>query len=166
MLILGLDPGVATIGFGVIDGRTLSSISLVTCGCIRTRPGIPMGSRLVEIRRDLRELIERHRPHAAAMETLFFNKNVRTALIVAQTRGVLLMTLAEAGLPIAEYGPQSIKMAVVGYGKGVKSQVQAMVARILHLSTPPKPDDAADALAVALCHRFTLGPTSVATQKK
>jgi crossover junction endodeoxyribonuclease RuvC len=166
MRILGLDPGVAAIGFGIVDGRSFSSVSLLSCGCIRTRPGTPLGARLIEVRRDLLELIERHRPEEAAMETIFFNINVRTALVVAQTRGVLLLALAEAGLSVAEYGPQAVKKAVVGYGNGTKSQVQAMVARVLHLSSPPRPDDAADAVAVALCHRFTISPMVESARKK
>ncbi|MBI4864255.1 MAG: crossover junction endodeoxyribonuclease RuvC [Candidatus Riflebacteria bacterium] len=155
MRILGLDPGVATIGFGIVDSPTPTELALVSCGCIRTLGGTPFGDRLMEIRSDLASLISRHRPDVAAMEALFFNKNVRTALIVGQTRGVMLLGLAEARIPVLEYNPLAVKKAVVGYGRATKAQVQKMVARILRLDTPPRPDDAADAVAVALCHRFS-----------
>lgn len=152
--ILGLDPGFATIGFAVIEGTSPQGLSLVTCGCIRTGAGVPAGLRLKEIHRDLGSLIERYRPAVAAVETFLVNKNVTNAIAIGQTRGVLLLALAQAEVPVAEYAPNSVKKAVVGYGRGVKGQVQAMVARILKLAEPPRPDDAADAAAVAICHRF------------
>jgi crossover junction endodeoxyribonuclease RuvC len=155
MRILGLDPGIATIGYGVIEGDPPAGLVLVTCGCIRTDPSGTAGERLAEAYRDVVQIIAVHRPGLAAVESLFFNRNVSTAIGVGQTRGVLLLALVQAGVPVAEYTPLAVKSAVVGYGRATKSQVQAMVARILRLASPPRPDDAADALAVALCHRFT-----------
>ena len=158
MRILGLDPGTATIGFGVLERLSPTRCSLVSCGCIRTAPGRPLGPRLVEIRQDLLALIDRYRPDSAAIETLFFNVNVRTATTVCQTRGVLLLALAERGIAVDEYGPSEVKKAVAGYGRATKPQIQAMVARILGLARAPSPDDVADAVAIALCHHFSAGP--------
>lgn len=155
MRILGLDPGFATIGFALIEGQPPAGLSLVTCGCIRTVPGGPVPQRLLEIHRDVGELISRYRPDVAAVETFLVNRNVTNAIQIGQTRGVLLLALAQAAVPFAEYAPNTVKKAVVGYGRGEKSQVQAMVARILKLAEPPRPDDAADAAAIAICHRFT-----------
>lgn len=155
MRILGLDPGFATIGFAVIEGKPPSNLTLLTCGCIRTSPGVPVGHRLQEIHRDLGDLIAKYRPEVAAVETFLVNRNVTNAIAIGQTRGVLLLALAQASVPVAEYAPNTVKKAVVGYGRGLKSQVQAMVARILKLAGPPRPDDAADAAAIAICHRFT-----------
>jgi crossover junction endodeoxyribonuclease RuvC len=156
--VLGLDPGFATIGFAVIEGSPPAGLSLVTCGCIRTEAGVPTALRLKEIHRDIGHLIARYEPAVAAVETFLVNRNVTNAIQIGQTRGVLLLALAQADVPIAEYAPNSVKKAVVGYGRGMKAQVQAMVARILKLAEPPRPDDAADAAAVAICHRFTTGP--------
>lgn len=158
MRILGLDPGLATTGFAILDAPHPRKLHLVTCGCILTHKDTPFSRRLVEIQDDLVGLIEKYRPEVAAVETLLFNKNVRTAIAVGQTRGVLLVTLERLGVALVEYNPTSIKKAVVGYGKGDKKQVQFMVTRLLHLDAPPHPDDAADAVAVALCHRFAVRP--------
>lgn len=155
MRILGLDPGFATIGFAVIEGKPPSGLSLVTCGCIRTEPGVPVAQRLMEIHRDVGDLLARYQPAVAAVETFLVNRNVTNAIQIGQTRGVLLLALAQAAVPFAEYAPNTVKKSVVGYGRGEKSQVQSMVARILKLSEPPRPDDAADAAAIAICHRFT-----------
>ena len=155
MRILGLDPGFATIGFAVIEGKPPSGLTLVTCGCIRTAPGVPTAQRLLEIHRDIGELIQRYQPEVAAVETFLINRNVTNAIQIGQTRGVLLLALAQAQVSYAEYAPNTVKKAVVGYGRGEKSQVQSMVARILKLAEPPRPDDAADAAAIAICHRFT-----------
>jgi len=157
MRVLGLDPGFATIGFAVIEGRPPSGLTLLTCGCIRTAPGSPAGQRLLEIHRDLGDLIARYRPEVAAVETFLVNRNVTNAIAIGQTRGVLLLALAQSGIGVAEYAPNTVKKAVVGYGRGMKSQVQSMVARILRLAEPPHPDDAADAAAIAICHRFSGG---------
>lgn len=155
MRILGLDPGFATIGFAVIEGKPPQGLSLVTCGCIRTLPNVPVAQRLLEIHRDLTDLIARYHPEVAAVETFLINRNVTNAIQIGQTRGVLLLALAQASIPHSEYAPNTVKKAVVGYGRGEKSQVQSMVARILKLAEPPRPDDAADAAAIAICHRFS-----------
>jgi crossover junction endodeoxyribonuclease RuvC len=150
--ILGLDPGVATTGFGVIEAVGAARFVPVAFGTIRTPAGLPIGQRLRTIRDDLAALVTRHRPQRAALEMLYFNKNVRTAMAVGEVRGVLLLTLDEQGVPVSEYGPAEVKKAVVGYGRGDKRQVGAQVARLLGLATAPRPDDVADALAIALCH--------------
>lgn len=151
MRILGIDPGIATVGFGIVDsagGRQ----SLVSCGVITTPAGEGLSSRLDRIYNDLAELISAFNPDAAAVEQLFFNTNTTTAISVAQGRGVILLAAYQAGLEIYEYTPLQVKQAVVGYGRAEKMQVIDMVRRILRMSSPPKPDDAADALAIALCH--------------
>lgn len=155
MRILGLDPGFATIGFAVIEGKPPQHLQLVTCGCIKTAPGVPVAQRLLEIHRDLTDLIGRYQPEVAAVETFLINRNVTNAIQIGQTRGVLLLALAQANIPHSEYAPNTVKKAVVGYGRGEKAQVQEMVARILKLAEPPRPDDAADAAAIAICHRFS-----------
>lgn len=153
--MLGIDPGLATIGFGVVEGSHRLKVELVSCGVIRTQAGVDLPTRLLEVHQDITALIAKFNPEAAAVEQIFFNKNVQTAIAVAQTRGVILLALAQGGLPVAHYTPQAIKMAVIGYGKSTKQQVQQMVTRILKLPAPPRPDDAADAVATALCHFYT-----------
>ncbi len=151
MLILGIDPGYAIVGFGLVESQGMRQ-RLVACGAINTPAGVRLSARLWQIGRDLEELIERFHPDALAIEELFFNNNVTTGIGVAQARGVILMTAEKAGLPIYEYNPSQVKQAVVGYGKAEKRQVMDMTKRILGLPAVPKPDDAADAVAIALCH--------------
>lgn len=147
--ILGIDPGTHRIGFGLVrsEGNRLSSVDF---GCLEIR-GHNRANGLARIRTTLREYIDRYQPTEAAVEDLFFTKNVSTGLKVAEARGVILLTLHDAGLPVREYTPNQIKQAVTGYGAAPKHQVQRMVQMLLHLPTLPKPDDAADGLAVAIC---------------
>jgi len=150
-LVLGIDPGTALTGYGIIR-ECDSGLSLLTCGVISTPSGQPMPLRLKEIYRGLAALIQKHSPASVAVEQLFFSKNVRTAMAVGQARGVVLLAAADAGLPVFEYTPLQVKQAVVGYGRASKSQVQEMVRLLLDLDVVPRPDDAADAVAVAVCH--------------
>ena len=151
MRILGLDPGIATVGFGIVDPEK-NKQKLVTCGVITTPAHTPLTSRLDQIYTDLEELIRAYDPDVMAVEELFFNTNITTAISVAQGRGVILLCAFRSGLKIYEYTPLQVKQAVVGYGRAEKKQVMEMVRRILGLPAPPKPDDAADAVALALCH--------------
>lgn len=151
VLILGIDPGYAIVGFGLVESRGPKQ-KLVACGAINTPAGVRLSARLWQIANDLEELICRFKPDALAIEELFFNNNVTTGIGVAQARGVILMTAEKMGLPIYEYNPSQVKQAVVGYGKAEKHQVMDMTKRLLGLSAVPKPDDAADAVAIALCH--------------
>ena len=156
MRILGIDPGVATVGFGVIDSER-GKQSFVRCGVITTPANTPLSSRLDRIYSDLGELISAFNPDAAAVEELFFNTNITTGISVAEGRGVILLACFHAGLPIYEYTPLQVKQAVVGYGRAEKKQVQEMTRLILHLEKVPKPDDTADALAMAICHGHASG---------
>jgi crossover junction endodeoxyribonuclease RuvC len=149
--ILGIDPGIAIVGFGFIDKQG-SKLVPVQYGCIQTNANTDSSVRLEEIYDTIQQLIEKYKPDTFAIEKLFFNKNVTTALTVAQARGVLILAATQKGLPIAEYTPLQVKQAVVGYGRAEKKQVQEMVRMFLHLSSVPKPDDVADALAIAICH--------------
>ena len=151
MLILGIDPGYAIVGFGLVDSAG-GTYRLRSCGAINTPAGVRLSARLLQIAADLEQLIGRFRPDVMAIEELFFNQNVTTGIGVAQARGVILMTAEKMGLPIFEYNPSQVKQAVVGYGKAEKRQVMDMTRRLLGLSAVPKPDDAADAVAIALCH--------------
>lgn len=151
MRILGIDPGVATIGFGVIDfsGR---EYKLVNCGVITTPAHTMLSARLEQIYDDMCQLLELFKPDAVSIEELFFNTNITTGIAVAHGRGVILLACRKAGVAIYEYTPLQVKQAVVGYGRAEKKQVMDMVRRICALPSPPKPDDAADAVALALCH--------------
>jgi crossover junction endodeoxyribonuclease RuvC len=151
MLALGIDPGTATTGYGLVQDQD-GSLAVVDYGVILTASDLEMPERLLEIFRQLNKIILLHRPESSAVEKLFFQRNVRTALSVGQARGVILLALAEAGLPVYEYTPLEVKQAVVGYGGADKNQVQQMVRALLGLKEVPQPDDAADALAVAICH--------------
>ena len=151
MIILGLDPGLATTGFGIIK-QTGSRLSLLDYGTISTSAGTPMATRLKCIYSDLTTLFSKYDISDVAIEELFFNKNTKTAIAVAQARGVLLLTTENQGKNSYSYTPPEIKSGVCGYGSAIKSQVQYMVKKLLNLDTTPKPDDAADALAVAICH--------------
>lgn len=150
MLSLGIDPGTATLGYGLVRELENGSLEAVDFGVIRTRSDQAMPNRLQKIHLDLREVIRRHQPDRAGVEELFFARNVSTAITVAQARGVVLFTLQDAGLPIAEYKPNVIKQSIAGYGGAEKPQMQHMVKLLLNMSELPRPDDAADALAVAI----------------
>lgn len=151
MRILGIDPGIATTGFGVIEVNS-GRLSKIEVGTIETKPGIALSERLGMINAALAELIRRLHPSAMAVEELFFSSNAKTAFVVGQARGVILLTGHQCGLSIVGYTPLQVKMAVCGYGRADKRQVQDMVKRLLGLASLPRPDDAADALAIAICH--------------
>ncbi|RME39157.1 MAG: crossover junction endodeoxyribonuclease RuvC [Thermoflexia bacterium] len=151
MRVLGVDPGTATTGYGVVE-ETETGIRALAYGVITTPPGQPLPQRLQIVYRELQRLIGEWQPDEAAVEELYFNVNVRTAISVGQARGVILLALADAGLPVAEYGPGEVKQALTGYGGAKKQQMQEMVRMLLGLESVPSPDDAADALAVAVCH--------------
>ena len=151
MLVLGIDPGTAITGYGLVKGED-DDLSLVAYGAITTSSDWRLPERLQRIYRELTALIEDQQPTAVAVEELFFSKNVRTALSVGQARGVALLAAANAGLPIHEYTPLQVKQAITGYGRATKDQVQQMVRMLLALDSVPQPDDAADAIAVAICH--------------
>ena len=151
MRILGIDPGIATIGFGVIDSAKNQN-RLLNCGVISTPAHTSLSSRLEQIYDDMCQLLELFQPDAVAVEELFFNTNITTGIAVAHGRGVILLACQKAGVKIFEYTPLQVKQAVVGYGRAEKAQVMDMVRRICNLPAPPKPDDAADAVALALCH--------------
>jgi crossover junction endodeoxyribonuclease RuvC len=155
MLVIGIDPGTATTGFGLVRENEDGSLAVIDYGAILTLPGQPMPQRLLELYRKLKEILLLHHPQSSAVEKLFFQRNVRTAISVGQARGVVLLALAEVGIPVAEYTPLEIKQAVAGYGSAEKNQVQQMVRALLSLPDIPRPDDAADALAVAICHLHT-----------
>lgn len=150
MRVLGIDPGTAITGFGVLDSES-GKTSVVTYGCIRTIPSSDE-KRLSVLYRDLSVLIKKFRPDFASVEKLFVQKNVRTVMTVSQARGVILLCLENAHIPLYEYTPLQVKQALTGYGRADKKQVQEFIRSILCLSSVPKPDDAADALAVACCH--------------
>jgi crossover junction endodeoxyribonuclease RuvC len=154
MRTIGIDPGTAILGWGVVDEHN-SQLSPVAHGVLTTAAGTPQPQRLLELYTGLQALIARFKPDDAAVEELFFGKNVNTALTVGQARGVILLALMQAGLPIFEYKPASVKQAVSGYGGADKRQMQEMVRITLGLDNAPRPDDAADALAVAICHAYS-----------
>ena len=151
MRILGIDPGYGIIGFGLIEADRMN-YSLLRCGAITTPAGMDFSARLEIIYHDMQQLLEVAKPDAVAIEELFFGQNVTTGIGVAQSRGVILLAIRQAGLEVTSYKPAQIKQAVVGYGNATKHQVQDMTKRLLHLQAMPKPDDAADAIAIALCH--------------
>ena len=151
MVILGIDPGVATIGFGLIRAERGKN-TLLQYGVITTPPGIPLSERLLQISRDMEQLLETFKPDEMAVEELFFTKNITTGIAVAHGRGVILLEAERQGIPVFEYTPMQVKQAVVGYGKAEKKQVMLMTQRLLNMKDIPRPDDAADALALAICH--------------
>lgn len=155
MIVFGIDPGIATTGWGVISKES-RGVKFVDCGIVATAAGLPIGERLQTIYEDLTTLFGRYKPAAIAVEELFFNTNAKTALIVGQARGVAILASQLYGAPIASYTPLQVKMGVSGYGRADKKQVQEMVKTLLKLDKIPKPDDAADALAIALTHAVTL----------
>ena len=152
MLVIGIDPGTAITGYGLVREEQDGKLTVVDYGVVKTPSKMPMPKRLVKIYTDLKEIVLLHRPQSGAVEKLFFQKNVRTAISVGQGRGVAILALAEVDMPVFEYSPSEIKSAIAGYGDADKSQMQYMVKAILELDEIPKPDDAADALAVAVCH--------------
>jgi crossover junction endodeoxyribonuclease RuvC len=154
MRTLGIDPGTAILGWGVVDEQG-AQLTLVDCGALTTPAGMPQHERLLILYRGLTELVEKYQPGAAAVEELFFGKNVNTALTVGQARGVTLLALAQHGLAIYEYKPLAVKQAVAGYGGADKKQMQEMVRLTLQLPKIIRPDDAADAVAIAICHAYT-----------
>ena len=151
MRILGIDPGYGITGFGLIEAERGQS-RLISCGAITTPAGMDFSARLEIIYEDMRSLLEQAKPDAVAIEELFFGQNVTTGIGVAQSRGVILLAIRQAGLEVFSYKPAQVKQSLVGYGNATKHQMQDMTKRLLHLSAMPKPDDAADAIAIALCH--------------
>ena len=152
MLVLGIDPGIAITGYGLVRTEQKKDYTCIDYGIVSTEAGLPDADRLKILYEELSALIQRHQPDTSAVENLFFQRNVKTAFSVGQARGVAILTLAQAGLSIAEYNPNEIKQTVCGYGGADKTQIQRMVQTLLNLEECPKPDDAADALAVAICH--------------
>ncbi len=151
MRILGIDPGTATTGYGVVD-KAGSSPVLVDYGAITTSPKLSAPERLVDAYNQVNEIIDRYQPNVVVMERLFFAKNQTTAIAVGKAVGVMQLAAAQRGLQVVEYTPMEVKQAVVGYGGAEKKQIQFMIQRILNLKEVPKPDDAADALALCICH--------------
>ena len=151
MFVLGIDPGLTTTGYGLLEAGG-GSEHAVAAGVVRTHRDLPVAERLFELARDLRDLVAEYRPDAAAIEQVFVNRNTATAMAVGRASGVAILVLAEAGVPVGEYTPSGVKMALTGSGSADKQQMQRVVAMRLGLSAPPTPVDAADALAVALCH--------------
>ena len=156
MIILGIDPGLATVGWGVIECVRGNSRP-IAFGAITTPAHTDIEKRLAMIESDLTEIINKYKPDEMAIEELFFNTNITTGIAVAEARGVILCTAYKLGVKISEYTPLQVKQAVVGYGRAEKKQVISMVTRILELPAPPKPDDTADALAIAICHAHSGG---------
>lgn len=151
MIILGVDPGIAIVGFGVVKSEG-SRQTLIRCGVIRTSSGIRLALRLSQIYQDICAIIDCFKPDAIAIEELFFNTNLKTGISVAHGRGVLILAGEERGIPMFEYTPLQVKQTVTGYGRAEKKQVMEMVRRLLSMDEIPRPDDAADALAIAICH--------------
>ena len=152
MIVLGIDPGTATTGYGVVSGVPSGLISLVECGVIRTRPRDPLALRLREIHEGVAELIARHSPHAISVEDVFYSRNVRTTVVLGHARGVVLLAGAQARIDVHEFPPAEIKKAVAGTGAATKEQVQFMLTRLLRLKSVPTPSDAADGIAAALTY--------------
>lgn len=150
MFVLGIDPGLSATGYGVVEGG--HPPTAVMAGVIRTDPGASMAGRLAELFTGLTQVIEDSRPDVVAVESIFTNQNLQTAISVGRASGVALLAAAQAGLKVSEYAPTAVKSAITGDGAASKTQIQHMVARLLRLAEPPKPADAADALAIALCH--------------
>lgn len=155
-VVLGIDPGTATTGYGVVGETAQGEFVLLACGVFRTPADAPMHLRLLELFRDTQALLEEFKPDEVAVEKLFFGRNVTTAIAVGQARGAVLVAAALAGIPVVEYTPAEVKQAVTGYGNADKQQVQQMVTHLLHLDKPPTPDDAADGIAIAICHLQTI----------
>lgn len=151
MIILGIDPGLAIVGWGVLEYKN-TRFRTIAYGALQTPTGMRTEERLKMLYEGMKKLIDTYHPEAVAIEELFFNTNITTGIRVAEARGVLILAAEQAGLPIQEYTPLQVKQAVVGYGRAEKKQVITMVTMLLGLKSPPKPDDTADALAIAVCH--------------
>jgi crossover junction endodeoxyribonuclease RuvC len=152
VIVLGVDPGAGTTGYGVVARGSDGAVSLLECGVIRTSPHTPLAARLRQLYEGIGDVVLRHAPDACAVEGVFYAKNVRTTVILGHARGAVLLAAALRELPVFEYSPAEIKSAVAGTGRASKEQIQFMVQRLLRLRTPPAPADAADGVAVALCH--------------
>jgi len=152
MIVIGIDPGTATTGYGIVEEDSDGNLSAIAYGIVATTPDQTLEIRLKSIYEEVKALIDLHQPQSGAVEKLFFKRNVTNAISVGQARGVILLAFANSGISVAEYAPTEVKSAVSGYGGASKLQVQAMVKAILQLDEVPKPDDAADALAIAVCH--------------
>jgi len=152
MLVIGIDPGTATTGFGVVRENKDGDLIAVDYGIIQTPTNLDMPERLLELHKKLTVILLLHHPESGAVEKLFFERNIRTALSVGQGRGVCMLALAQAGIKMAEYTPLEVKQAISGYGRADKNQISQMVQAILGLPNQPYPDDASDALAIAICH--------------
>ena len=152
MIVLGVDPGAAATGYGVVAKAAGGALSLLECGVIRTETTTPLPERLKDIHNGIADVIARHQPNVVAVEGVFYGRNVRTTIILGHARGAILLAAALRDIEVAEYSPAEIKNAVVGTGKASKHQVQFMTQTLLRLKTPPQPSDAADGVAVALCH--------------
>lgn len=152
MIVLGVDPGAGTTGYGVVSRRGDGAVSLVECGVIRTQAADPLAYRLRQIYEGLTEVLSRHQAEVMAVESIFYAKNVRTTVVLGQARGAILLAGSMHDLQVFEYSPAEVKSAIVGTGRASKEQVQFMVQQLLRLRTQPRPADAADAVAVALCH--------------
>lgn len=161
MIILGIDPGTAVTGYGVVTRSADGAVRLSECGVIRTSSRAPLSERLRDIYEGVTELMDRHDPDCVAVEGVFFGKNVRSAVVLGHARGAVLVAASLSRREVAEYPPSEVKSAVVGNGRATKEQVQFMVQKLLRLREPPRPDDAADGVAVALCHCFRgFGPAA------
>ena len=159
MIILGIDPGYAIVGYGVIDYRN-NHFSVIDYGAILTDAGTPFNERLEKIYDDLSALLEKYKPEAMSVEKVFYNSNAKTVIDVSQARGVIMLAAQKSRVPVFEYTPLQVKQSVVGYGRAEKKQIQEMTKRILSLEKVPKPDDTADALAMAICHAHSSGSLS------
>jgi len=162
MIILGIDPGTANTGYGVVKvksqkSKVKSQLKAIDYGCITTSPNLSSGDRLKKINNEINKLIKKYKPEVLAVENIYFFKNLKTAMPVSQAKGVILLTAAKKKIPVYEVTPLQVKMAITGYGKAEKKQVQEMVKVLLDLKEVPKTDDAADALGVALCYAFKSG---------
>lgn len=164
MVILGIDPGYAIVGYGILDYRN-NHFKVIDYGAIITEAGINFNRRLEIIYDELCELIEKFKPEAMSVEKVFYNSNAKTVIDVSQARGVIMLAAQKNKVPVFEYTPLQVKQSVVGYGRAEKKQVQEMTKRILFLEKVPKPDDTADALAMAICHAHTSGSSAVGTLK-
>ena len=162
MIIFGIDPGIATVGYGFVEYEG-NKFKLMQYGIVKTAAGLPLSQRLLEIANDIDALLQRFKPDAVAVEELFFNNNIKTGIHVAHGRGVVLLECRRMNCPIFEYTPLQVKQAVTGYGRAEKKQVMEMTRRILGLEKVPRPDDAADALALAICHGHSSGSQGVLT---
>jgi crossover junction endodeoxyribonuclease RuvC len=154
--VLGIDPGTATTGYGVVEAEPGHAGRLVECGVLRTRAGMSLSARLLTLYTGMQELLDQHHPDVAVVESIFYAKNVRTSLVLSHARGVILLAAAEAAVPVVELSPAAIKKAVVGRGRATKPQVGFMVQQLLRLRRPPQPADAADGVAIALAHLLTV----------